>query len=93
MAVEEPAKLAGQRAHRRLRVRLGGEVALGLLDHGVAELAETVDLDPDRVTDLQQALGERLAQRADPGRVPVAITSPGSSVNASERCATCWKQL
>ena len=27
-----------------------------------------------------------------PAGVPVAITSPGSRVNASERWATCWKQ-
>ena len=25
-----------------------------------------------------------------PAGVPVAMTSPGSSVKASERCATCW---
>ena len=27
-----------------------------------------------------------------PAGVPVAITSPGSRVKASERCETCWKQ-
>ena len=47
---------------------LGDDEALGLLDHGVLERADALDLDADGVADLQQALGERLAHGADPGR-------------------------
>ena len=45
-----------------------GLTVLGLLDHGVAELADPIDLDADRVADLEQAVGKRLAHGADARR-------------------------
>ena len=59
---QRPPALAGSG-----RSRLG-EVSLGLLDHGVDQLADALDLDPDRVADVQQVLAERLAAEADAGR-------------------------
>jgi hypothetical protein len=52
----------------------------------VLERAEAVDLDPHHVARPQQL--RRLHRDADAAGVPVAITSPGSSVNAVERCST-----
>ena len=49
------------------RPRLGEE-AVGLGDDRVAQLADAVDLDPDRVADLEQPLGEGLVGGADAGR-------------------------
>ena len=43
-------------------------MTLGLLDHGVGELADPVDLDAYRVADLEQPFRERLAHGADAGR-------------------------
>ena len=57
--------LGRQRAHVSSSSDLRGEVDLRLLDHGVAELADPVDLDAYRVADLEQAVGERLAHGAD----------------------------
>ena len=45
-----------------------GEEAVGLGDHRVAQLADPLDLDADRVADLEQALGEGLVGGADAGR-------------------------
>ena len=66
--------------------------ALRLVDHRVLELADPLDLDADDVADLQQPSGNGWRTAPIPAGVPVAITSPGSRVNASERWATCWKQ-
>jgi hypothetical protein len=54
------------------------------LEDGVAQLPDPVDLDADHVADPEQALGERWRTAPIPAGVPVAITSPGSSVKASD---------
>ena len=70
----------------------GGErLAAGvLLDDGVLDRADPVDLDADAVAGLQPRPPVGIA--AIPDGVPVAITSPGFKVQAWDRSSTWRKQ-
>jgi hypothetical protein len=57
----------------------------------VDEPADPFDLDGHDVTGVQEP--RRIAEDADPDGVPVAMTSPGSSVNAREQWLTIWATL
>jgi hypothetical protein len=84
VGVEELAQLYRQGTHAASG-SLAGPGILGLGDDGVDELADAVDLHAHDVADHEQSLGNGWRTAPIPAGVPVAMTSPGSSVNASDR--------